>query len=355
MLQILDLSGDHYTMGHQHGDQVVLMKDKILTAMKERLLVLAKVQRPDDESCIELADFWEAQARPTMEMLRGMAASLNLDWRPFFRYTTASYVIDRSFSYGGSEGCTVWAAAGPVSSDGQPILVKNRDFRSWHQRIQCLVRAAPKKGYRYAYLTSAASPGVYSSGMNEAGLAVADTHVVSKEMGAGLARYSVMMNLLEQQNSVAGALEYLAQTPHMGDGNLTMVDAQGEMAVFESSRSTFGIVRPKAGYLVSANHYVTPEMQNLWVDTFPQEIKGNSTGRYNLVNEVLSKLSGELDLRLAKQVMSSHGSLQDSVCRHASVSPYFVTISTIFYLPQTQTILVGSGNPCQGTMVKVCI
>ena len=116
----------------------------------------------------ELATAWKEVARPTLEMLRGIAEGLELDWDPFFRYTIAPYLEDSIQRPVYGEGCTVWAASGSITRQGLPILAKNRDYRPEHQSLPCLARVQPARGYRYLYATSAGSPAVFSSGMNQA-------------------------------------------------------------------------------------------------------------------------------------------------------------------------------------------
>ena len=103
-------------------------------------------------------------------MLRGIAEVLEIDWQAYLCYTLASYLEDRAYCANGQEGCSTWAAGPPITQNDSTILVKNRDYRPDHRDLQCVAFAQPLKGHRYAYITSAGSPGVFSSGMNEAGL-----------------------------------------------------------------------------------------------------------------------------------------------------------------------------------------
>jgi isopenicillin-N N-acyltransferase like protein len=52
--------------------------------------------------------------------------------------------------------------------------------------------------------------------MNSKGLAVADTFVASKDLGFGIPRYSLMMNILEKFDTVQDAIQYFHTVPHTG-------------------------------------------------------------------------------------------------------------------------------------------
>lgn len=346
-MRVIELAGTHYEMGRQHGRQVRDLRPSILQVMDQRL---SKLKKPDADMqplVAELASVWEVAAHTTMEMLRGIADALELDWEPFFRYTIASYLEDRTLSSACADGCTAWAAAGSVTESGAPILAKNRDYVPDHQPLQCLARAEPARGHRYAYVTSAGSPAVFSSGMNEAGLAMADTHVRSLDIGPGVARYSAEMEVLERHDSVRSALGYLRDVPHLGDGTLVLADATGDMAVFETRHTDQGVVRPEADFVVSTNHFVTEPLRTVWVDGNRPARRGNSEGRHARVTAALRAARGRVDAGWARELMASHGGLQDAVCRHSEFDSRSATISTVLFFPRAGEFLFANGRPCQ--------
>jgi isopenicillin-N N-acyltransferase like protein len=354
-MKLIDISGNHYSMGLQHGRKMASLGEHVRHAMTDRLALLDKLQvdvRPFQK---ELFELWEADDQPLIEMMRGIAAGLELEWASFFRYSIASYLFDRAQKPIPGQGCTCWAASGSITVGNSPILAKNRDFRVNHRRLQFLVQARPEKGYRYTYLTSAGSPGVFSSGMNEKGLAVADTHVISTDTGPGLARYSVMMRILEHCSGVPEALDYLHSAAHLGDGTLTLIDADGEAAVFEAGHQCQGVIRSEKGYVAATNHFVSPKLDQNWLDISPMNQKGNTWHRYAAVQAALETAQGAIDYRWARKLMASHTDPLKAICRHPEYEPGSVTISTVFFLPTTKTIRVAGGLPCRSAFATVQI
>jgi predicted choloylglycine hydrolase len=355
MMRVVELDGGHYQMGWQHARQVRDLRPRIKGVMRRRMRRLKAYEVDLRPHVAELTSAWEEIARPTLDMLRGLAEGLELEWEPFFRYTVAAYLEDRLGHPAYGEGCTVWAASGPVTRDGLPILAKNRDYRPDHQFLPCLVRARSAQGFRYLYVTSAGSPAVFSSGMNEIGLAVADTRVASCGVGPGLARYTAMMDILEHHSDVASALDYLRQVPHIGDGTLTLVDRAGEMAVFESGHAAHGTIRPEHGFLASTNHFRSAQLRDCWVDTSPPELQGNSQNRFARVIAALAGARGRVDAAWAQALMADHGGVQSTVtqrmqralCRHCDVDPQSITVSSALFLPQERVLLYANAQPCQ--------
>jgi hypothetical protein len=276
----INLAGDPYAMGQQHGQQVRDLRGELLSVIDRRLVTLARCNTDLSPYISELSGVWEEYAQGTLYMLRGIANELGLDWDSFFRYTIASYLEDRANGGSDQQGCTTWAAGPPIINVDTSILVKNRDYRQDHQDLQCVAYAKPTHGHYYAYVTSAGSPGVFSSGMNESGLAVIDTHVHSLDLGPGLARYSLMMDILEKYDNVSSALDYLQSVPHTGNGTLIILDKSGDMAVFEIAHKTQAIIRPESGFVVSTNHFNSLSLRHRWEDRSLPELQGNSRGRY---------------------------------------------------------------------------
>jgi isopenicillin-N N-acyltransferase like protein len=346
-MKVFRVSGDGYSMGFQHGRQVLDLRRQIVQAMQNRLSLLERLPvdvRPHEQ---ELAEAWEAADAPMIDMLRGICAGMELDWKPFFRYSVASYLAGRADIPIPGQGCTTWAAGGALTEEHGPILAKNRDYRPDHRALQCLVKAYPAQGYVYSYLSSAGSPGVFSSGMNEKGLAVVDTHVHACETGPGLARYSVMMKVLEEFSRVVEALEYLSSLRHMGDGTLTLADAEGSSAVFEAGHRQQAAILPKNSYVVATNHFTSESLKEKWLDPSPIGIRGNTQKRYATVEGALRAVQETVDLDWARKLMASHLSPMEAICRHPEYEPVSVTISTVFYTPKSKKMRVAFGMPCR--------
>jgi predicted choloylglycine hydrolase len=347
LIRLLELSGDHYQIGLQHGRQVHDLRPQLLDAIGTRRMNLERLIVDLQSYRDEIVAFWQEQNCATLEMLRGICEALDFSWEDYLDYTLFSYAVDRTKQEQCSQECTTWAAAGVVTRDGAPILVKNRDYRLNHQFLQCLARVHPSHGYRYICLTSAGSAGVFSSGMNEQGLAVADTHVSSLDVGPGIPRYSAMMKIVETCSRVNEALEYLNSIQHIGDGTLILADAQGDMAVFETGHHFTGQIQTNMGFLVSTNHYISPALQTLWVDRNPIDLRGSTKRRYLKVSDALASQRGRVDIDWAKNLMSEHGDALSALCRHADLDPWSTTLSTIIYLPSEGRLHLSNGLPCE--------
>jgi predicted choloylglycine hydrolase len=348
----LTLQGNHYDMGRQHGQQVRGLRPQIAAAIAARFDQI-KRDGPDARFTALLRETWDLiQEVDTalLAMIRGQAEALEIEFETLLRYDLITYlrddlVIRRAM---GNEGCTTWAASGSCTVGGQPILVKNRDYRLDHLPLQLVVQATPSDGYPYLYVSSAGSPGVFSAGINDAGLAVADTHVYSSDLGPGLPDYALMMHLLEEHNSVSSALDYLRSVPRMGRNNLILADAQGHLAVFESGCSRFGLFEIRQGTLVNTNHFASAEMQGYFVEMDPPEARGSTFRRHERVTTALGAAWGQIDVPFAQRLMADHNGPLASLCCHPQTDRQVATISASIFLPAQHRLLFCHGLPCQG-------
>lgn len=347
MIRVLNLSGDARSIGRQHGEQVNDLRPQIVNAMKIRLTELRK-DNPDFSSLIkEITGVWQEFAPDTLEMLRGIAESLRLDWGEYFTYTIASYLDSCLKNMEPGKGCSSWAANGAITGGGAPILSKNRDYHPDHQPLQCLARVKPAHGNSFLCLTSAGSPGVFSSGINSQGLAVVDTFVSSTDIGPGIARYSLEMDILQNFDTVKEAIDYLPTRPHFGDGTLTLIDVYGDMATFEIAHSVQAVRQSDEGFIVSTNHFSAPQTCSFWADREPDHLKGNTKGRRQQLENSLRAARGQVDVAWAQARMGEHGDPLSAVCRHSELDPTSETISCVIYLPKQAAMYVANGHPCQ--------
>lgn len=351
MVRPLEVKGDPYKMGLQHGSQVSHLQPLIIQAMEHRLARLAERRPEASRLASEALNALESLAPETVAMLRGLAGELGIEFERYLLYALASYLDDRLLMPPAvpPDGCTTWAATARATRDGRSILVKNRDYYWEHLPLQIVIHAEPQGGYRYLEVGSAGSPSVFSSGINQIGLAVADSRVPSRDVGPGLPSYSLMRELLEQHDSVNSALDYLRSAPRMGGSNLILADAKGSVAVFELGHRQFGMVQPESLQLViNTNHYVTPALAEAWVEGAPSVAQGHTLERHWKIQGELLAGAGNIDVAWAQHLMASHEPPRRSICRHGETSAGLTggTISTAIYLPALRQLVFCHGRPC---------
>ena len=164
-----------------------------------------------------------------------------------------------------------------------------------------------------------------------------------------------MMDLLETCADVPAAIRQLPTVPHMGNGTLTLADAQGNLAVFEIAHLAQAVIQPAGDFVVSTNHFRGAPLRNHWIDCSPPEFQGNSQNRYVRVATELRAARSAVDTNWAHRLMSDHGGSEPSIsqrrqhaiCRHVDIDPLSATVSNTLFLPQERKLLFAAGQPCQ--------
>jgi len=292
----------------------------------------------------------ERESPSMLEWLEGMAVELSLPVQRLFLFNIGSYFRDlmigldsRSQGMPNQDegGCSTFAIS---DSEQGPILAKNRDCDSAYGPWQVMVQVCPNKVFGYIAMTTYGVAGVNSSGMNEEGLAVADTHVTSLDIGPGLPLFAIVDKILTQCTTVNDALGLIMKQPLMGMGNLILADANGALGVAELGYRNRAVRNCASGYLVNTNHFTDPIMQDAFLDINPVHLQGTSLARYFRLSDLLS--SGCRNLEEAQRIIAYHGTALDSLCRHKEFNPPYQTISTVFYLPRRKEALFFGGYPC---------
>jgi len=349
--RVVDLAGTQRDIGLGHALAVLDLKNQIIEAFAARLVDLVGIQSDEQQRRIEhIFQALQTHSPATLDQITGLAEGLGIDENIIIRVATASYFKDPVrcglIPFSPPEGCTAWAISNGKAVGGLPLLVKNRDYWTDHRDLQLLVRVRPHGGLAWCALTSAGCPGVFSSGMNEVGLTVADTHVITSDLGPGLPRYALMLEVLQRCTTVREAIAYLMSVPHLGGGTILLADATGQLGLVESGHRNQAFIWREAGSLVSGNHFVTPQLAETHCAAAKSEYE-NSRRRTTFVASLLMGGAGTIDSLRARQLMA-----HPAVC-HEETQQRFSTISSIIYTPVTRAIDLCIGSPRTGQFLRV--
>ena len=289
--------------------------------------------------------FHVAHAPDELAEMCGVAQGYGIVDRELFAYLHLGVIGDMA------DGCTAWARR-----DGarRAILAKNRDFRGEHRDLQRIFRHQdPAWGARRVLAVgSLGSPGVYSSGINTDGLALADTQVGTSDHGVGLLRYFLMTRILAQAASVEAALALVAATPHAGGGTLVLADASGALAAVELGHGASGIERSDAGFVVRTNHFVDERTAPRLHASPGDPLAANSRQRRARVQQAVRAWPEVLRIEEAFALMASHdGGGETGLCRHGQGGDAS-TISCAVFAFEPPTLYFSAGTPCAGKRVQ---
>lgn len=358
MKEPIRLRGSYKEIGYQLGHSLTSDETifKLLVNFMEKEVETAKsyfTSKKFSEFKKEFGLLLKKFSPATTNLIAGIAEGSELSRQKLLSFHIAPYFKDKAKIKEGKiwpnlGGCSTLAIAdSPVG----PILAKNRDNNPDFLPLQIILKAFPKKRYGYLGVSTWAIAGIHSSGINEKGLAIADTHVYSKDIGMGLPRYVIEREILERCSTVLEAIDLIDELPIMGRGNLILADSKGEIAVAELGHEVQGIRRAKEGFLVTTNHFIEDSLKNSFVDVQKAPYQGNTFARYEKIQNALATNSVN-SIEDCKNLLSSHDGRSKSLCRHSDQDTKSRTISSSIILPKAQELFFIFGYPCRGVVNK---
>lgn len=340
----LQLAGTPYARGVQQSTLEARAVSAVRVAVEKRLSEAeALLDDPLVQNYLDRQwEFLSVQAPGHLEETRGIAEGFGLTPRAIFDclhlgILSPSAVVD---------GCSILAAS--ISVPG-PVLVKNRDYRGTHRALQrVFVHSEPNRtSGRCVVVGSLGAPGAFSSGMNSAGLAIADTRVDCPAVGVGWLRYYLMTEILWRSVTVEEAVDFIASVPHAGGGSLALADASGAVASVEFGHPHAITRSSRSGIFVHTNHYLFETHPFAMVAEPDINGSKSSLARLDALLQAAGRFTDRTRIEDLIQLFSSHEPDEASLCRHGPDDEEN-TISTAIFCCSQRELVYTSGNPCNG-------
>lgn len=360
---VIDAAGDDLTIGRSHAAGSMGMRQAVADFASVTRQSYPATDPSVRERVQEVRAAWAELTPGTLAQVEGMAQVYEIPADDLLTTVLGTYLKSGDRAAGRtrarhsdvpSDGCTTVALAGE-----RPLLAKNRDNDPRYLELQTVLRVRPEQGYRWLALSTAGAPGVHSSGMNEVGLAVADTHVASSDIGPGMPRFASMMHVLQECRTTAAAVDGLLSTPQMGLGTITIVDEHGRAAVVECGYRTTAVATgqgPQDTGVVATNHYTDAVLSSCGLGPEDGTPAVSSLARRAAADRLLSQ--AHVNAEDVRKLLASHldfdgvDGAEGSVCQHG---PTLVseTISTAIFDPTARHLDLCLGRPCSSAFHRI--
>jgi hypothetical protein len=256
------------------------------------------------------------------------------------------------------DACTIGAATGSVTRDGDPLVFSNSDD-PFTTRTK-LVVVQPAEGYKFIATEIVSPPPpvpfnqMHTRGVNEAGLAYTWAYVMPSTepndgVAIGIPPHQFGRLVLSQAATVGEAISLVEKFPRAYHGNFLFGDASGEIALVEISTQSFNIeTRTGDGYITRSNHWVSAEMSPIGADFFTE----SSTARLRRSDEIMKTMIGSVDVHSLAAITSDHEGREQglSICSHGA--PFWSTpwaggtVSSEVIEPRRRRLWYCYGWPC---------
>ncbi|HUU29976.1 MAG TPA: C45 family peptidase [archaeon] len=337
------LEGSPYEQGLAHGRQLKDKIQRVVWLWKENQARLYGVN-PDSfiKVFLERTDYTSAIKEYTPELLeevKGIATGADMDFNTIFAFQ----LLDEVGMNGRDVMQDKCSALGVNRTQRNPAIVaQNMDLEGFRNGYQAVLKIkSPDSDLGILVFTCAGL--IATNGMNNRGLGVcvnALTQLAYKTEGLPVAY--VIRGLLEQPD-LEKAIEFVSRVKH-ATGQNYLIGGPERTCSFECSSGRVVEYRPEdtPGMVFHTNHpFVNNEFcpKHLeFLAQHPDNLSGdeNSEVRFCTLGKMLTESTGEVDVNLVKQILSS-GHPQHPICR-----PYLDVLSSHTF---GSTVMVLSGNP----------
>lgn len=315
---------------------------------------VARVEQARADGLIDAGalDYLAAQRRfhqshdpESLNEMKGVADAFGLAEADVFAHLHLGTLRDMKGGAALIDGCSAIAVdQGPEG----PLVFKNRDISGLHLGIQCVMRHSGPDILTGQILSlgSLGSLAAWSSGINTAGLALADTQVAVNRHRVGWLRYFLMPRILARCATVEQALTLIRSLPHAGGGTLVLADRSGATAAVELS--AHGPAITQSGLQWRTNHYTDAATRCETLGAAGDQIAGNSHARLDYLSRTLP--GQDWTCAKARALMATHpGADGAPLCQHADAAGGDAeTVSSAIYSCRLGAMEFSEGTPCHG-------
>jgi predicted choloylglycine hydrolase len=261
--------------------------------------------------------------------IRGLADGVRFPYETFACWLLTMYGFDDV------HGCTCFC----FSDRDKTYLARNSDMFPELKSTSESILYRPEQGF--AFLGHSTSMVQMEDGLNEQGLSVGMNFMTTKNYKPGLNTGMVVRHILETCKTVNEAVELINQLPLSSTQNIILADKEGNMAVIECSPNRVVVrkLEPADGYLISANHFIDPSMQEEHAN--PVDNWYLSKDRYATVQKAMNEMPHGKDVAYAQQILS--GKL-GFICQYEKQLNFDTIWSTVYSLNDLK-IFCAEGNP----------
>lgn len=310
------LKGNHYEMGKHYGDLLYKTGEDLSSVIK-----ITKEQRLFGEKCLQI---YEKNLKDIMEEVRGLADGLHQ------KYEDVAYWLFNIYCNEEEHGCSVFA----VKEKDNVYFARNMDmFPEYKKTSESVLYRVEGKNTFLAHSTAMIS---LEDGINEHGLSVALTFLLSKKIKPGINGGFIVRKILEECKTTEEAVELIKSLPISSSHNIVIADKFGKLAVAECTNEEVSI-RYDENYVIATNHFISNNMtkynnnENNWYYT---------NDRYNTIERSL-KNNSNIDFEECKNIISGKYGF---VCQFEKKLHFDTIWSTVYDLNSLYNEIC-EGNP----------
>ena len=328
----VELSGTPYNMGLQHGTACAAA---VCTAI-ENVVYGRQIDASHRERVVRQMERNVERVFPeSLEEMQGIADGAGLKRDDILAYASCMEVGRTA------PGCTNVALR---TAEHGVVHYKSNDVGKDSIGSYVFWDIRPDKGHPFICVSGPGAPWM-GPGVNDTGLTFGGSSIMNTDQDweRGIPTNLLQRYLLQYCADVEEGIALCESTPVMNHGmNIMLTDPAENAVVVERSATRMAVRRMEDDAIWCANHYVTPEMQDV-DDRTNADFRANSEGRAAL----LARLTEERphSLEQVTRIARAHAD-PVSMCQHGPMHSAFGLIA----ISRDRMLLASDGYPCQNEL-----
>ncbi len=328
----VELSGTPYEMGLQHGTTCAAAVNSAI----ENVVFGRQIDAAHRERVVQqMARNVERVFPESLEEMQGIADGAGLQRDDILAYASCMEVGRTAV------GCTNVA----LRTDEHGVVhYKSNDVGKDSIGTYVFWDIRPDKGHPFICVSGPGAPWM-GPGVNDTGLTFGGSSIMNSDQDweNGIPTNLLQRYLLQYCADVEEGIALCESTPVMNHGmNIMLTDPAENAVVVERSATRMAVRRMEGDAIWCANHYVTPEMQDVDSRT-NADFRANTEGRWALLAELTQEEPHTLEQ--VARIARAHAD-PVSMCQHGPMHSAFGLIA----IPRDRTLLASDGYPCQNDL-----
>lgn len=342
-ITIVDVAGDHYTIGIQIGETCGPKIRQMLASYRDLITTsYDRLKLNWDKAILQARKYQPFVAEHTPQYLReieGMAKGAEVSLEDLMVLNCMEGIVNDALHL----KCTSIAVGGEWTGNGHVLIGHNEDWSPEDESTVYIVRARPENEPAFIALTyGGLLPNI---GFNEFGIAQCCDSVYPNDSRLGVPRIFVARAVLACR-TLSEALSAAVMGKRSAGYNHLIAHASGELYNIEVSAKQFATRYAEKGLIAHTNHYLDYRLQ--MIEQQP-ELLLRSHVRLNRAERLLRTLSPHSPSTF-HSILSDHVNHPNSICCHAVDIPVPIerskTIASIMINLTDQWMDVTPGSPC---------
>ncbi|MBT5876815.1 MAG: hypothetical protein HOH43_25565 [Candidatus Latescibacteria bacterium] len=330
---MVEVSGDAYSMGHQHGEQAGNLVHRYLSWIDR---ITGQSRDVLCANALAILPQMEALSPAFIQEVRGLAEGARIS---FEEALLCQARAEASKTREG--GCSAFALSGEATADGRPLAGQNQDLEAEYGDVSILLKVKPNDGRPAALMFTFAGQLGYA-GMNEHGVAHFANALYDAPWQPALPHYPLKRLMLEQK-TVGDCVSLLRENRTCSAANVVLADGEGSIGDVEVRPDGIALFKDThEDALLHTNHYLTSE----YLD-FETHSLADSAPRLSRLGVLIREAWGQITVDVLKDILADHEGDPAGICRHGAVNMH--SISGYIAEPSKRLFHVRRGHGCLGS------